>query len=336
MAIKYGFFNSVDGDRPYNAEDVGRYLHGLVSSGVYHDHSSSLQVFADSGLTVTVQPGRAMLDCHYMENDSILPLTLDAGEALPRWDLIVMRLDMVSRRCEIAVKKGTAAVAPTIPELLRTDLVKEYALAGVAVRATSTVITQSVITDLRSNSEVCGWVTGLIDQVDTTTLYVQMEAAMQEKLAVFDEWMSVLTNPVPFQESADNPGCLCRIQDGETEWLNPPMVPGAEYRTTERFNGLPVYEVAVSVAELGGVFAAALPVSVPDGYRLSTLSITGFGWYYGTSGEVWTDLRDYCSFRIARWGQGQYRLSVGYGEDFTFYDASFVIKYCKTPVTGVG
>ena len=43
-------------------------------------------------------------------------------------------------------------------------------------------------------------------------------------------------------ESTNNPGCFYRTVDGETEWYNPPMTPGNEYRTTERINGKAVYK----------------------------------------------------------------------------------------------
>ena len=42
-------------------------------------------------------------------------------------------------------------------------------------------------------------------------------------------------------ESVEYPGCFYRIIDKEVEWVNPPMIIGVEYRTTERFNGKPVY-----------------------------------------------------------------------------------------------
>lgn len=42
-------------------------------------------------------------------------------------------------------------------------------------------------------------------------------------------------------ESTEYPGCYYRTVDGETEWINPPMLKNVEYRTTERYNGLPVY-----------------------------------------------------------------------------------------------
>ena len=42
-------------------------------------------------------------------------------------------------------------------------------------------------------------------------------------------------------ESAEHPGCYYRVVDGQTEWLNPPMMLGVEYRTAERWNGSAVY-----------------------------------------------------------------------------------------------
>lgn len=38
--------------------------------------------------------------------------------------------------------------------------------------------------------------------------------------------------------------------NGEWEWVNPPMQLGVEYRTTERFNGKPVYVVAMDLGTL--------------------------------------------------------------------------------------
>lgn len=42
-------------------------------------------------------------------------------------------------------------------------------------------------------------------------------------------------------ESTDYPGCYYRMVDGAQEWINPPMIDGVEYRTTEKFEGKAVY-----------------------------------------------------------------------------------------------
>ena len=51
-------------------------------------------------------------------------------------------------------------------------------------------------------------------------------------------------------ESTDYPGCYYRTVDGVTEWVNPPMILGNEYRTTERWNGKPVYVMALDFGPL--------------------------------------------------------------------------------------
>lgn len=45
----------------------------------------------------------------------------------------------------------------------------------------------------------------------------------------------------PEIEDSNNPGCYYRMNNGVQEWVNPPMKIGTEYRTTERYNGKPVY-----------------------------------------------------------------------------------------------
>ena len=50
--------------------------------------------------------------------------------------------------------------------------------------------------------------------------------------------------------STDYPGCYYRMVDGVTEWVNPPMSLGIEYRTTERWNGKPVYVMALDYGPL--------------------------------------------------------------------------------------
>lgn len=191
MAIKYGFFNSVGGDRLYNAEDVGRYLYGIITDGVYQDDTGQLQVLASSGagMTVTVQTGRAMLRQHYMENESAYSLTLDIGTALPRTDLIMIRLSLTDRKITLNVKKGTPAASPVPPALSRESTIYELALAAITVAANATSVTQADIQDLRPNTDYCGFVTGAVQQLDTATLFSQWEAAYQ---AQFDKYQTEL------------------------------------------------------------------------------------------------------------------------------------------------
>ena len=190
MAITSGFFNSVNGDRLYNAAQIGRYLQYLVSDGVYAYDSTSLQVLANDGMEVEVQAGRAMLDHHFLDNDAPITLTLSAGGSQDRIDAIIMYVDMAERACGITVKKGTPAASPTAPALTRTDVRKEYMLARVRVPKLASTITQSNITDTRADTSVCGWVTGLIKQVDTATLFLQWQTAYEEAYAKLGDYLA--------------------------------------------------------------------------------------------------------------------------------------------------
>ena len=53
-----------------------------------------------------------------------------------------------------------------------------------------------------------------------------------------------------FDGNASYPGCFYRSVDGETEWINPPMVLGIEYRTAERWSGKVVYTKIVDAGNL--------------------------------------------------------------------------------------
>lgn len=183
MAIKYGFFDSVGGDRKYNADDISNYFLSLISNGVFATPATCMQVVASSGMTVNVSPGWGFVRCKYIHNTTYESLTLEPANALlNRIDRIVIRLDPASRDITITVKKGEeAATSPVPPELTRvSDGVYELSLAQIAVNAGAAEITQEDITDERPDVNLCGYVTGLIDQIDTTNLFAQFTAAFND------------------------------------------------------------------------------------------------------------------------------------------------------------
>ncbi|MGD7407461.1 hypothetical protein ACQCP7_25580, partial [Ralstonia pseudosolanacearum] len=60
MAITYGFFNSLNHDRRYDAGQISEYFDGLISDGVYESIGEALQVQAATGMNVNIQTGRAI------------------------------------------------------------------------------------------------------------------------------------------------------------------------------------------------------------------------------------------------------------------------------------
>lgn len=197
MAITYGFFNSVDGDRKYNAEQMSTYFDGLVSDGIFQSVGKKFSVTAGAGLTVNVDTGRALIECHWLKNDNVLTISLDSADVQnDRKDLIVIKLDYSARTMGIEYINGAESVK-------NTETVKYLTLAKITVPAGATTITQANIKDIRG-SALCPWVTGLVKQVDTSDLFSQYEKAYEEMVQqminwwadrrnAFDTWFNSLT-----------------------------------------------------------------------------------------------------------------------------------------------
>lgn len=176
MAIQSYFFNAVlnDGtyDRTYNAEDVTSYLDLLVGNGVFPNPSTMLQVRAGSGMNVIVGAGAGWINGHKMINTADLTLTVAASDVLlNRIDAVIFYVDFNLREMGISIKQGTLAASPVAPTLQRDTSRYEMCLAQIAVNKQVSGITSAMITDTRGNSNLCGYVQGLIQQADTTTLF---------------------------------------------------------------------------------------------------------------------------------------------------------------------
>ena len=189
MALSYGFFNSVNGDRTYDADQMSEYFDGLVSDGVYENVGGALQVMAvSSGMAVNVQTGRAIINCKWINNSSVLTVDITAAHAvLNRWTAVILRLDIVNRLMTITTKDGTPATNPVKPTMTNNASMVELCLAYIYVGAGVGSISQANITDMRG-SNLCGWVTGLIQQVDTSTLFLQYQTAYENMLSTMENW----------------------------------------------------------------------------------------------------------------------------------------------------
>lgn len=189
MAITYGFFNSLNGDRTYNADQMSEYFKGLISDGVYENVGGALQVVASSGMTVQVKTGRAVIGSKWVENDAVLDVPINAAHVLlNRYTAVVIQLDLNNRDINIITVDGTAATNPSKPAMTNSTTIKQFCLAYVYVGAGATSISQSNITDTRADNSVCGWITGLVEQVDTTTLFNQWQAAYNESISEMGVW----------------------------------------------------------------------------------------------------------------------------------------------------
>lgn len=190
MAETSGFFRSVSGDRKYTTDWLAKWVSSFISNGVY---DGELAVTAGDGMTVTLPAGKAWINGYYYRNDApiTLPIT-NADGVLHRKDTIVLRWDVNERSITAQVIKGAFASSPVAPTIVRTAEQYDLKIAEISIPAGTTAITQALITDTRLDTAVCGIVTGVIDQVDTTTFYNQIAADLAQfkstQQADFEVW----------------------------------------------------------------------------------------------------------------------------------------------------
>lgn len=184
--MRSGFFNSMKaegekfGDRVYRAEDWAQYFAQFIGNGVYANPAASMQVRSVSGLIVRISAGSCFINGYTGYADGTDLLTLNYGSGLPRIDRIVLRLDLAARSIYPVVIMGTAAESPVPPNIIRNNSMYDLCIAQISVAANATSVSQANITDMRSNSSVCGFVAGVINQIDTTDLFLQYEAQWNE------------------------------------------------------------------------------------------------------------------------------------------------------------
>lgn len=194
-----GFFDAtlVDNtyDRAYAAAQFASYFACFIGNGVFLGQGRDLQVTAatPAAMSVNLLAGRAWINGYWYSTDATIPLSLELSDAVnPRIDSVILRYDISARAITAEVITGTPSASPVAPALVRNADYYDLKLAEIRVNAGAITIAPSMITDTRPDSAVCGWVSGLIEQVDTTAIFEQFQAALNDFIAnettTFEEW----------------------------------------------------------------------------------------------------------------------------------------------------
>lgn len=184
MSLTYGFYDSLNGDRKYNARQLASIFDGVISDGVFATYGGHFLVSAVSGMNIKVASGRAWLNHTWTLNDVDYPLTVDTAEVVTnRIDTVIIEIDesQDKRQNQIKILKGSDADTPSAPALTNNSTLHQYALADIYVGAGVTEITVANITN-RIGTGTLPWVTGLIDMIDVTELTAQWNAQVNALL----------------------------------------------------------------------------------------------------------------------------------------------------------
>lgn len=201
MSVSSGFFNSLNGDRKYNAAQMSAIFDGLIIDGVFASIGTAFAVKAAGGLTVNVGVGKAWFDHTWTVNDSILPMTAPEAEVLlDRIDAVVLEVNGMESVRENTIKfvKGNPSSAPSRPTLTNEGNVHQYPLCYIYRKYGTAVINQADITPM-VGTESTPFVTGILQTVSLDELL----GKWQDELDRFTDARSQEVNDWIAQEESD-------------------------------------------------------------------------------------------------------------------------------------
>lgn len=131
----------------------------------------------------------------------------------------------------------------------------------------------------------------------------------------------------PAMESKDHPGCYYRTVDGVTEWINPPMEAGVEYRTTERYQAKPVYARSVNF----GMLPHTTTKTVSFSYEPITLVSLAGAAANGAEANIFPIVfsAGLVAFAYVGLSDAVNNVTVRTLQDLSSYTAVFTVKYTK-------
>ena len=240
MAVTSGFYNSVSGDRKYNALQMSSIFDGIIEDGVYNSIGDRFSLTAGEGNTVIVGTGRAWFNHTWTLNDADYPLTIEPAEVvLNRYDAIVIEVNGSNavRGNSIKVVKGTAGSSPSKPTMANgDDNIWQHPLGYIYVPAGSSSVSQSNIEYVVGSSE-CPFVIAAVQSVDIDALVAQWQNE-------FDTWFDNLE----YQLSGDVAGNLQNQINQKVDKAN--VIDNLEDLVANQASGM--IAGAKAVAELAG------------------------------------------------------------------------------------
>lgn len=208
MAFTFGFYNSKNHDRMYDARQFCSIFDGIINDGVFESIGKQLTVKLKQNRTVLVQEGRAWFNHTWNDNDTPYELTIDNPDALyTRWDAVVLEVntdDMV-RANGLKVIKGTPASNPSKPTMKKTTSQFQYPLAYIRVIPGKTKLDGSDIQNVVGSPE-CPFVKAVTKMATLTDIYSQYEAqyreSLEKKTTEFENWFQSIQSNLSGDQAA--------------------------------------------------------------------------------------------------------------------------------------
>nr|DAK51934.1 MAG TPA: Receptor Binding Protein [Caudoviricetes sp.] len=268
MAFTCGFFNSENGDRKYNAEQMSAIFDGIIADGVFTTIGDHMAVSAGTGMQVLVGTGKAWFDHTWNVNDAAYPLAIAASDVtLSRIDAIVLETNHSDsvRLNKLRVVQGTVASTPVKPTLTNSEKVHQHPLAWVTVSPGVTQIAASAIENAVGTS-ACPFVTGIIATTAIDDLFNQWNGE-------FDEWFDNLKAQLSDNVVANLQRQIDECKKGLT--AKGTIIDSTTAQVLQLTEGSNVDDALLKLAMPEGKYALQITLLTPGGRPLPNIAITG-------------------------------------------------------------
>lgn len=196
MAFSFGFYNSFNHDRRYNAIQMSMIFDGIISDGIYATIGEAMIVKAtEEDNVVIVGPGRGWFDHTWNYNDADLPVNAPISDILlKRIDALVLDINSNEnfRENKIVWVQGTPSSNPVRPAMINTLERHQYPLCYVERKPNVEKILQEDITNMVGSSE-CPFVTGILQTINIDQLLLQWKDQWAQFVITYEktaeEWM---------------------------------------------------------------------------------------------------------------------------------------------------
>jgi hypothetical protein len=234
---------------PANGSAFSVWYKGASGEGNYTDIGDK-SAFSLSGNKVEVEMIVQMISTH---GDGILCLTLNSpdGNQISSWNIPYICEFVPGAESEKAEEYYTA-FSKAVEKLPYPD--ETLSVSGKAADAAATGL---ALSKKAPAGYGLGGVSQNVDSADDATQSGFYQAPVFPETGgggqmfgyvskTDDDWLTQIWHYVGLTIKRDKQGGVWQ----PLEWFNPPMVPGEEYRTTERWNGQPVYVKAIYFGNL--------------------------------------------------------------------------------------
>lgn len=174
--LTYGFYNSKNHDRRYNALQMSSIFDGIIKDGVFMSIGNHFNVTANgTNMAITIGTGRAWFNHTWTLNDAPMVLSLQPSNlVLGRIDAVVLEVnnEVTVRANSIKIKTGTASSNPQKPSMTNTQTIHQYPLAFITVAAGVTLINQADVENAVGITPT-PFITGVLETINIDTLIQQ-------------------------------------------------------------------------------------------------------------------------------------------------------------------